>query len=172
MATAESVKTKIRGMIDSANTATGNTDTDLTTAVSSLIAGYGSGGGGGLPSGFSAIETGEYTPDSDQTCPVSIPHGLGVAPNFVSLILADDVGSASEVAGSYVIYTACKSTIGSSFGAYCSRQVLDSGGLSTTGGTLVSQNNIATKTHIVIGGTRKLLAGRTYVWVAAVIDAL
>lgn len=46
MATAESVKTKIRGLIDSANSTTGNTDADLTTAVDSLIAGYGSGGGG------------------------------------------------------------------------------------------------------------------------------
>lgn len=45
MATAESVKTKIQGLIDSANAATGNTDADLTSAVGSLIAGYGSGGG-------------------------------------------------------------------------------------------------------------------------------
>lgn len=41
MATAESVKTKIQGLIDSANTTTGNSDTDLTTAVNTLISGFG-----------------------------------------------------------------------------------------------------------------------------------
>lgn len=46
MATAESVKAKIRGLIDAANTATGSTDADLTTAVSTLVDGYGKGSGG------------------------------------------------------------------------------------------------------------------------------
>ena len=45
MATAESVKGKIQGLIDSANAATGNTDADLSTAVGSLIAGFEQGGG-------------------------------------------------------------------------------------------------------------------------------
>lgn len=45
MATADSVKAKIQGLIDTANATTGNTDTDLTTAVGSLVAGYGQGGG-------------------------------------------------------------------------------------------------------------------------------
>ena len=48
MATAESVKAKIQGLIDTANEATGNTDTDLTTAVGSLVAGYGAGSSGGV----------------------------------------------------------------------------------------------------------------------------
>lgn len=46
MATADSVKAKIQGLIDQSNAATGNTDADLTTAVNSLIAGFGQGGGG------------------------------------------------------------------------------------------------------------------------------
>lgn len=45
MATAESVKAKIRGLIETANTATGSTDADLTTAVSTLVDGYGKGSG-------------------------------------------------------------------------------------------------------------------------------
>ena len=44
MATAESVKNKIQGLIDSANATTGNSDADMTTAVASLIAGFGSSG--------------------------------------------------------------------------------------------------------------------------------
>lgn len=46
MATAESVKAKLQGLIDSANAKTGNSDTDLTTAVNALVSGYGQGGGG------------------------------------------------------------------------------------------------------------------------------
>lgn len=45
MATAESVKAKIQGLIDTANNTTGNADKDLTAAVGALVAGYGAGGG-------------------------------------------------------------------------------------------------------------------------------
>ena len=44
MATAESVKQKIQGLISNANNTTGNTDATLTDAVNSLIAGFGTGG--------------------------------------------------------------------------------------------------------------------------------
>lgn len=43
MATAESVKQKIQGLISNANNTTGNTDATLTNAVKSLIAGFGTG---------------------------------------------------------------------------------------------------------------------------------
>lgn len=46
MATAESVKTKIQNLIAMSNAITGNNDLDLTTAVNSLVSGYGQGGGG------------------------------------------------------------------------------------------------------------------------------
>jgi hypothetical protein len=45
MATAESVKAKIQGLINVANDTTGANDTDLTTAVNKLVAGYGASGG-------------------------------------------------------------------------------------------------------------------------------
>lgn len=47
MATAESVKGKLQGLIDRSNAATGNSDATLTAAVGSLIAGFGQGGGSG-----------------------------------------------------------------------------------------------------------------------------
>ena len=49
MATADSVKAKIQGLIASANAKTGNTDANLTTAVNTLIDGFGQGGGVELP---------------------------------------------------------------------------------------------------------------------------
>lgn len=45
MATADSVKTKIQGLIARANAATNGSDTNLTTAFDRLIAGFGKGGG-------------------------------------------------------------------------------------------------------------------------------
>lgn len=44
MATAESVLAKIQALIDSANSTTGGSNTDLTAAINALIAGYNSGG--------------------------------------------------------------------------------------------------------------------------------
>jgi hypothetical protein len=52
MATADSVKAKLQGLIDKSNATTGNTDADLTTAVDALVAGYGKGGGGSLDGYF------------------------------------------------------------------------------------------------------------------------
>ena len=43
MITAQSVKTQIQSLIDQANAKTGGTDTDLTSAVGTLVAGYGQG---------------------------------------------------------------------------------------------------------------------------------
>lgn len=43
MATAESVKNKLQGLIDTANETTGETAADLTTAVATLVAGFGKG---------------------------------------------------------------------------------------------------------------------------------
>ena len=45
MATADSVKAKIQGLIDSSNATTGKNATDLTSAVNHLKEGYGQGGG-------------------------------------------------------------------------------------------------------------------------------
>lgn len=44
MATAESVLAKIQALIDSSNSTTGGSDTNLTSAINALIAGYNSGG--------------------------------------------------------------------------------------------------------------------------------
>lgn len=44
MANIQTIKTKIQGLIDKGNEATGNSDVDLTTVVDSLVDGYGKGG--------------------------------------------------------------------------------------------------------------------------------
>lgn len=55
MATAESVKVKLQGLINKANAKTGKNDTDLTTAVTALVEGYGQ-GGGSVSGGYCNIE--------------------------------------------------------------------------------------------------------------------
>lgn len=49
MVTAESVKAKLQGLIDTANAATGNADADLTAAVNALVAGFGQSGSANIP---------------------------------------------------------------------------------------------------------------------------
>ena len=46
MPTAESIKNKIQNLISRSNATTGNSATDLTSAVDGLIGGYGKGGTG------------------------------------------------------------------------------------------------------------------------------
>lgn len=43
MATVQSVKSKLQGLIDKSNATTGNSDKDLTSAVDALVSGYGVG---------------------------------------------------------------------------------------------------------------------------------
>lgn len=92
MATAESVKQKIQGLISNANNTTGNTDATLTNAVKSLIAGFGTGGGEGLK-----YDMGEFVLDADTKWlnPPSIPHNLGEVPEFI-LVWTDDFAGLSE----------------------------------------------------------------------------
>ncbi|MGN0787141.1 MAG: hypothetical protein ACI4OB_07090 [Christensenellales bacterium] len=91
MATAESVKLKIQGLISNANATTGNTDATLTDAVASLIAGFGTGGGAGL-----TYDMGEFVLDVDKTAlERSQPHNLGEIPEFI-LVWTDDFADLSE----------------------------------------------------------------------------
>lgn len=91
MATAESVKQKIQGLISNANNTTGNTDATLTNAVKSLIAGFGTGGGEGLK-----YDMGEFVLDADvKALNLSLPHNLGEIPEFI-LVWTDDFAGLSE----------------------------------------------------------------------------
>ena len=71
MATADSVKNKIQGLINTANATTGKADTDLTSAVGALIAGFGQGGGDGA----SGLYAAKITPAND-TDTLEIEHNL------------------------------------------------------------------------------------------------
>ena len=83
MATAESVKAKLQGLIDTANATTGGIDADLTAAVQSLIAGFGQGGG----TGNLTVVSGTFTPaENTNDCRITglagSPSAFALAPAF------------------------------------------------------------------------------------------
>lgn len=98
MATAESVKGKLHGLIQRANQTTGKHDVDMTAAIGSLIAGFGQGGGGGL-----AYDMGEIVFDTDilTSLNVTIPHNLGTAPEFICVWTDHWAGLTSDNPVSY-----------------------------------------------------------------------
>lgn len=77
MATAASVKAKIIGLIDKSNATTGNTDTDLTTAVDALVDGYGKGG--------ETVETQEKTVDITENGTTEVLPDAGFALSKVTV---------------------------------------------------------------------------------------
>lgn len=98
MPTAESVKAKLQGLIDQANETTGSGDADLTTAVGSLIAGFGQGGG--------SMESGEIVTTSKNFYSFTIPVSskkthVAIFPKLYGAMIAD------PTAGGYVARRIC-----------------------------------------------------------------
>lgn len=85
-------KRRIETLISAANEVTGNSDTDLTSAVNSLIDGFGMGGNG------LTYDMGEFVVDSDvkhlRSSTDGVPHALGETPEFI-LIWTDDFSNLS-----------------------------------------------------------------------------
>lgn len=79
MATADSVKAKIQGLIDVANAKTGKTDVDLTAAIGSLVAGFG-GDDDGIAGTYLAMLNGTDIPGNGGT--LSIPEGMTRVPQY------------------------------------------------------------------------------------------
>lgn len=91
MATAESVKAKLEALIAKANETTGNVDSDLTTAVNALVAGFG-GGGDGLPAAIAEVEVQTFTPESDTNDELNVSLSMAEAPTHI-MILSDYPGA-------------------------------------------------------------------------------
>ncbi len=159
MATADSVKTKLQGLIAKANEATGNTDVDLTTAVNALVAGFGQ-GGGGLPAGITEIKTGSWTQaTNDATGSFTIPHGCSKTPRFI-IVNSDYATSGATVSNSVQLSAAI---------------ITDTGvaGTCLYDGTMLGGNNITcdnTNITFINYTPRRWRQGNTYTWYAICVD--
>lgn len=167
-----SVNEKMTALADAIREKSGQTGAmtidKMTEVVSSIST------GGGLPAGISAIEVGTFTPPADRTCPVTIPHDLGVAPNFVCLMPANDITSLSSFAGYLIVYTAVQQrvTATNQYGVYLIRSVAANGAATTAGGAITGNTRIGTERYFSVAGNKVLKGGQPYCWVAAVIDAI
>lgn len=90
MATAESVKAKLQGLISLANNTTGKTDTDLTAAVNALIAGFGQ---GGSPGGTGGIYMAKVTP-AETVGSLEVVHNLGTTDILFAACFVETLGDA------------------------------------------------------------------------------
>lgn len=89
MATADGVKSKLQGLIDSANAKTGGNDTTLTGAVNKLIAGFGQ--GGGSSGGASGIYMAKITPEEDLS-ELIVTHNLGTIDLLITMCFVESFG--------------------------------------------------------------------------------
>ena len=80
---------KLTDIADAIRDKTGGTSKltleEMVTAIEGIQA-----GGGGLPSGISALATGTWSIQTAQTTQLTIPHGMGVTPNFFILYVESE----------------------------------------------------------------------------------
>lgn len=150
---AEAIRTKL-GNADALTFPEGFVD-----AISAIII------GGGLPDGIAAMATGEYTP-SEYTETVTITHDLGVKPNVFMLLPKTAAGSDSYLSAYIHISQYIAQSSGQPF------KVVLRG---TTPAAEVGLGSLSSLTTTVCAVTSKygtLEAGKTYFWLAAVVEGI
>lgn len=85
------IKAQIQELIDNANAATGNADTNLTSAVGALIIGYGVGGSAETPGTLimSATINVTNTFDVEEGCAATLPVVLGLSESTTYTVIFD-----------------------------------------------------------------------------------
>lgn len=148
MATADSVKTKIQGLIAKSNTKTGAMDADLTSAVDRLVGGYGQGGVGITPTGTKTITTnGTHDVTNYANAQVNVP--VGITPSGTINITTNGTHDVTNYASAVVAIP-----------EKCVSFVLDVtsqlGGTSATTNTIMT-GNIFAKEHYTHDGFKAIL---------------
>lgn len=153
--------------------------TKIQTLLDAIIA-LPDAGGGGLPTGVSALATGTFTPSSDISAAYTITHNLGVVPNFAFLMLCDSA-SPTALKSSRLMHMQFYKKVANAYGIYYSMRgyiVYASSDGSITGATTSATSGSSTgaaTTNTVIftaNATALLKAGYTYRWVCGVMDGI
>ena len=138
-----------------------------------------SSGGGGLPSGISALASGTYTPTENKTSRVDVSHGLGVTPNFLVVMMEEDTSSTpltSALVGATVFFKSMKYNSSSSiqYTAHITMEGYASSAQATGSATRAASNAYFTTTTVGIpcNSTYVLKSGYTYRWVCGVLDGI
>ena len=152
-------------------------NTQLASLIQTLqgkAAGGGSGGDetGGLPTGVTAMASGILTPSNDISSTYYISHGLGVKPNFFSIVAMGDY-STSTSSGVLLSQT----TIGKPFTEGSAQQdatlttIYAQGASRITGITnTYSGMSSTTRCFIEAGSSYVLKAGVPYRWIACALE--
>ena len=124
---------------------------------------------GGLPTGISALASGVITPDSDITATHTIQHDLGVAPNFMTVMLMDTLEEA--VPGMAIASIAfIKNGLPSEESLVTTEYYDTNGEINRISGSFFTTESIALITGL--GADRALKAGYSYRWVCGVMDGI
>lgn len=147
-----------------------DTEADLIAQISSALEGK-AGGGGGLPSGVSALTFGTFTPTSDCTSNWPIYHDLGQAPNFFIFYARDTYAAVSDFTGCCYMQTAMPRRVVNNNAEYSISFVTNNNLLQTISSTTKLSTALASNLFVVdAASSRKLKGGVTYNWMCGVID--
>ena len=148
---------------------------NLASAIASI---QGGSGGGGLPDGITALDTGTYTPSSDQKSIVRIDHGLGVAPNFCIWMIEADTSQNVLVSTGLFGASFQKNTVMSSYvynAHFAFRGYSSSSSGNVSGSSAVDADDTyftSTKAPLMGSSAYPIKAGYTYRWVCGVLDGV
>lgn len=167
--------TDIQAIADAIRAKNGTSDTytvaQMAAAVRSIS---GEGGGEGLPSGISAVSAGSYTPASTMTTDVTMNHGLGVVPDLIVVYSPDFTFGASNQSGEAQALVGVMAIIDGVTSSMGYRDIVlhknTNGGWTAPAytGTSYGIGDLPTTTSFTIkcASSYKMLAGKTYKWIA------
>lgn len=138
-----------------------------------IVVTAGSGGGGGLPSGVTALASGTYTTATDVTASFDIAHGLGVVPNFFIIFADENPVSYADYYQQMVAQFGLLQGFDGSAWFKLYRYGSTSRFTQTVGSSAYVQYFATDSVFTVVATSScKIKAGITYRWIAGVVEGL
>lgn len=143
----------------------------LLETVKSLPDAGSGGGGGGLPTGVSAIDYGTFTLSSDATSQAGVVHNLGVVPDFVIWWLDSahiETATISVAVRGFTLNTGTNAVMNAQ---YVVTGYNSSGKAGTSSNTVAAEYSLTQNGFVArCNSTYPILAGLTYHWIVGTLD--